>query len=131
MPCRYDPTPEEIRQSQEAQTAKVVKPYIKKLDKLTHENDQLRELLLEHAADKLPENVRKSILAKQVNHRQEDLDRLKKTFEEYLEEAFRVQGSVAFSTRDFQDTMTRLYAVTQADVNKPLASQLGFDPDDF
>ena len=35
MPCRYDPTPEEIRQEKEKAKAALIKPYRAKLDKLT------------------------------------------------------------------------------------------------
>ena len=39
MPCRYDPTPEEIRQGQEKRDKVVMDKMRKDLDRLTKEND--------------------------------------------------------------------------------------------
>lgn len=84
-------------------------------DKLTHENDILRETILE-VAEKFPKAFTATFLKKvgadQVKHRKEDLAR--------LEEVFRKSRNAE-----------KLGLVMLADPNKPLIKQLGFDPDEF
>lgn len=84
-------------------------------DKLTHENDMLREAILE-AAQKAPRAFTATFLKKvgldQIKHRKEDLARLEKTFRK---------------SKDAE----KLGRVMLADPNKPLEKQLGFDPDAY
>jgi hypothetical protein len=84
-------------------------------DKLTHENDILREGILV-AAEKAPKAFTATFLKKvnldQIAHRKEDLRRLEKTF------------------RKLKDA-EKLGRVMLADPNKPLEKQLGFDPDAY
>ena len=35
MPCRYDPSPEELKQEKDEETKRIVAPYLKKLNNLT------------------------------------------------------------------------------------------------
>lgn len=111
MPCTYDPGPSDYLRDERAKNEKMKKD----LDRLTHENDQLREALLNLINDRdyvLPEPVVKKVSENQTKHRKEDLKRLKKTFIE-------------------SEDATRLGLVILADPTKPLEPQLGFDPDDF
>lgn len=112
MPCRYDPTPEEIRASKE----KREQLYKEKLDTLTHERDVAYEHILRFSLDPQNYEIDREYLNKisvsQVAHRKEDLAR--------LEEVFR-------STKDYYN----LGRVVAADPTKPLEEQLGFDPDKF
>ena len=103
MPCRSDYP--EIRT--------VTDPaLVAKLDKLTHENDMLREALLAVPQEHVDAKVRRLIAKDQVAHRKEDLKRLRETFQRNL---------------DFG----RFEKVILADPKKPLEPQLGFDPDAF
>jgi hypothetical protein len=95
-------------------TAQVVA--LKKVaDKLTHENDMLREELL-RIAEINPKLLKpafvKKINAAQIKHRKEDLQRLEQTFR---------------TSKDAE----KLGLVMLADPNKPLEPQLGFDPDAY
>jgi len=87
----------------------------KAADKLTHENDMLREGILA-AAEKSPKAFTATFLKKvnldQIAHRKEDLRRLEKTFR---------------ASKDAE----KLGKVMLADPNKPLEKQLGFDPDAY
>jgi hypothetical protein len=84
-------------------------------DKLTHENDMLREELL-RIAEKDPKLLKpaflKKINAAQIKHRKEDLQRLEQTFRK---------------SRDAE----KLGLVMLADPTKPLEPQLGFNPDAY
>lgn len=60
----------------------------------------------------------------QVEHRQEDVDRLINTFNELIS-----QKNLPNSERDKFNKL--LEATQNADVNKPLEPQLGFDPDEW
>lgn len=84
-------------------------------DKLTHENDMLREAILE-AAQKSPKAFTATFLKKvgldQIKHRKEDLARLEAVFRK---------------SKDAE----KLGKVMLADPTKPLTKQLGFDPDDY
>lgn len=121
MPCRMDDYPPTSYVVREIDTAEVRKlkadlERIKKAaDKLTHDNDMLREAVLK-AANSDPKLYTKTFLKKvgvdQIKHRKEDLARLEKTF------------------RDSKDA-ERLGKVMLADPNHPLEPQLGFDPDKF
>lgn len=83
------------------------------LDRLTHENDVLREAVLSAAEGKpIKKSLLKQVRDNQVQHRKEDLARLEQTF------------------RASKDA-TRLGLVMLADPAKPLKPQLGFDPDAF
>ncbi len=113
MPCQvetYDSGWDRAR-SANAETEK----WKKLADKLTHENDILREGILA-AAEKAPKAFTASFLKKvnldQVAHRKEDLRRLEKTFRK---------------SKDAE----KLGLVMLADPNKPLEKQLGFDPDAY
>lgn len=111
MPCIYDPGPEDHLRDERAKNEKMRKD----LDHLTHENDQLREALLNLINDRnyvLPEPVVQTVSENQTKHRKEDLKRLKKTFME-------------------SEDALRLGLVILADPTKPLEPQLGFNPDEF
>jgi hypothetical protein len=101
MPCQYYAPGEaaSIRANE----------YKAELDRLTRENDRLRELVLTGAVNP---DERKKIEKEQIKHRKEDLARLKKTFTD-------------------QRDAKRLGLVMLADPKRPLEAQLGFDPDDF
>jgi len=122
MPCRYDPTPEEIRASEKVRSDS----YRKKLDKLTAENDTLREALLALTEKRdyvVPESTMKIIKADQIKHRKADLKRLEKS----------LRADLALTT-DFarEQTIQRMIgAVVTANPELPLEPQLGFDPDSF
>lgn len=139
MPCRVELTDSEVEAARRAKTdkeiAKVVKPLQERNDRLTHENDTLREVVLESLATGKMVNITDaqmvSITADQVAHRREDLRRLEQVFRDYLAEAFMSQGPDALFTQDFKDTAERLQKVLDADPNKPLEPQLGFDPDEY
>lgn len=108
MPCNYYLPGEEAEiRATEAR---------KKLDELTAEADRLREIIIEAVINKAVPKVDKKfmslIVARQVAHRQMDLDRLADTFNK---------------NKDAE----RLAKVWAADPAKPLEPQLGFDPDDF
>lgn len=110
-PCTYDPGPEDYLRSERAKNEKMKKD----LDRLTVENDRLREALLNIINDKdyqLPAAVVKEVTKSQEKHRKEDLARLKKTF---------------LASKDAE----RLGLVILADPSKELEPQLGFNPDDF
>ena len=72
MPCRYDPTPEEIAQARKARDAKLIKPYLDKLDKLTR--------LLCESTKKLKDNskVSKELKEWMIQHEKEDKAREEK-----------------------------------------------------
>lgn len=113
MPCTYDESPQEVAQRRQQY---IDDHYVKPLDKLTAENDHLRELLLD-IYDKHPEVTLsltdlKKIKTDQLKHRKEDLTRLQKTFTKNKD-------------------ATRLGKVMLADPKKPLKEQLGFEPDEF
>lgn len=109
MPCTYDPSPEEIA----AATQQRDKYLRTELDRLTKENDRLRELVVGLAEGRTPSKKELDFIYRdQIKHRKEDLKRLEKTFR---------------SRKDAK----RLGLVMLADPNKPLADQLGFDPDSF
>lgn len=116
MPCRYDPSPAEIEAANNARDEKLIKPFRKKLDRLTHENDMLREIVIawrdgNGISDKLEEFV-DTLEDTQIAHRKEDLARLRETFKQ---------------SGDFE----RFEKVVLADPERPLEDQLGFDPDEF
>ena len=142
MPCHVELTEAELEANRRARTekeiAKVVEPLQKRNNDLTHENDQLREAILNivtvlgsDAENLVPSAFFKKIQKNQVEHRKEDLRRLDETFRAYLWAAVAEQGTAAFTTKDFQDTMVRIHAVQDADPNEPLEPQLGFDPDEY
>lgn len=98
MPCRSDYMEPNHRQE---------------LDRLTRENDMLREAVLSLQAGKgLPDAALMLIQEEQIKHRKEDLQRLAKVF------------------RTAKDA-PRLGAVMLADPRKPLEPQLEFDPDAY
>lgn len=88
------------------------------LDRLTKENDMLRESLIKIFEEnpgitlKLPKKLVAAISTAQLKHRRDDLTRLEKTF---------------IKDKDTEN----LQKVWDADPSKPLEPQLGFDPDDF
>lgn len=84
-------------------------------DDLTYQNDVLREIVLEaynSGKIELNDELAHKINVDQMNHRQEDLDRLEKVF---------------LGSRDSE----KLGKVWSADVQYPLEPQLGFDPNEF
>lgn len=80
------------------------------VQRLTRENDELREKLLR--ADRLTDVERQDIERRQIAHRRADLVRLERIFRK---------------TRD----APRLGKVLLADERQPLGEQLGFSPDAF
>lgn len=118
MPCQVEePWESDLRyRKSEAESAKALAEKWKKIaDKLTLENDILREGILA-AAEKAPKAFTASFLKKvnldQIAHRKEDLRRLEKVFR---------------ASKDAE----KLGKVILADPNKPLEKQLGFDPDAY
>lgn len=139
MPCRVDPTPAEIEAGRQAalnrELAKVVEPLQKRNDKLTHENDQLREIILRIAdKDSMPAELWNQIKKDQVEHRKEDLSRLAKTFNEKLAALYRGKKFQIDNQgwRDQRDSLFNfIQLVEKADPEHPLEPQLGFDPDAY
>lgn len=113
MPCTYIESPEEKRAAEKARVDALLKPYRRDLDRLTKENDFLRELVLTLAdGAELTTAQRKHVEETQIHHRKEDLARLKETFK---------------ANNDWD----RFEAVVKASPLEPLEPQLGFDPDEF
>jgi hypothetical protein len=115
MPCRVDGPFSESEVAGMRQADRVKHDKLKATaDRLQHENDILRELLLRVVdGGYQPDEKEMAIVNKeQVKHRKQDLARLKKAFTK---------------SRDAE----RLGKVMLADPNKPLEPQLGFDPDEF
>lgn len=112
MPCRSDymePTPAETTAAHNAAMDSIRI----ELDRLTRENDELREMILRlNGGGQLTEGEAMRVGLEQVDHRKADLARLEKTF---------IQA---------QD-IARLEKVWNADPAFPLAPQLGFNPDDY
>jgi hypothetical protein len=112
MPCQVD---ESYYRGSSNSYSEKANAYKELADNLTHENDMLREAILK-AAETNPELFKKNILdmvlADQIEHRKEDLKRLKKTF---------------MKSKDAE----RLGKVMLANPKLPLEPQLGFDPDEF
>ncbi len=105
MPCQYYTPDEERRMAAEA--------YRKELNRLTHENDMLREaLMVAVSGGEVDPDFLKTVYKNQVKHRKEDLKRLEETFR---------------ASRDAE----KLGLVLLADPTQPLEPQLGFDPDAF
>lgn len=93
------------------------------LDRLTHENDELREALLTlKDGGELRPAMWMKIGREQIKHRKEDLARLDRTLREALRKA---KPGVTNVTLLYE----RLGRVVAADPSKPLEPQLGFDPD--
>lgn len=118
MPCQVEePWESSMRHySSEADKAQALAEKWKKIaDKLTLENDLLREGILA-AAEKAPKAFTTTFLKKvnldQLAHRKEDLRRLEKVFR---------------ASKDAE----KLGKVMLADPSKPLEKQLGFDPDAY
>lgn len=111
MPCRLEPWEQEYERKRMGKEQVVHPDYdrVKKIaDDLTAELDRTREALLDSIEGrKVDRKVLNSIKYSQVMHRKDDLERLRITFEAYLEK------------------------VNNADPKKPLKPQLGFDPDEF
>jgi hypothetical protein len=112
MPCQVD---DSYYRSSSTSYEQAASKFKELADNLTHENDMLREAILK-AAETNPELFNKQTLkivqADQIEHRKEDLKRLKKTF---------------MKSKDAE----RLGKVMLADPKLPLEPQLGFDPDEF
>lgn len=119
MPCTYYTPDEERRMSAEYDRKQRAE-----LDRLTHENDILREALIAATSgNEIDPDFLKTVHENQVKHRKEDLKRLEKTFRKQLSE-----------TNDYareRIIQQMIGAVVTADPLKPLAPQLGFDPDAF
>lgn len=120
MPCQtwepsYDSRAVDAAIAKGNKHAAEAKKFKETADKLTHENDVLREAILA-AAEKNEKLFSASLLKKvgseQVKHRKEDLARLEATFRK---------------SKDAE----KLGLVMLADPTKPLEKQLGFDPDAY
>lgn len=108
MPCRYDEPVGNVDKNRIASLRK-------DLDKLTAENDMLREAVLNLTRDRdfaLDPKVIKIIAEDQTKHRSADLKRLKAVFTK---------------SKDAE----KLGLVMLADPKKPLEPQLGFDADAY
>lgn len=117
MPCMYEsfPTHSEMMKMNSEHIKKLENKFRKDLNKLTLENDILRDVILDIAdtnPELIPAKILKMVEAEQIKHRKEDLKRLEKTFRK---------------TKDAE----RLGKVMLADPNKPLEPQLGFNPDTY
>jgi hypothetical protein len=114
MPCQVETYEDKGWNSARSANAEAER-WKKIADKLTHENDILREVILA-AAEKYPKaftaKVLKQVNLDQIAHRKEDLRRLEKTFR---------------ASKDAE----KLGLVMLADPTKPLEKQLGFDPDAY
>ena len=112
MPCNsdyMDPTPAE-------RETKIRK----EMDKLTRENDLLREMVINlDQGGKLTATELRMVKRNQTAHRKEDLDRLEKTLREAITKGATDSGNV----------YEMLGRVVVADPSQPLEPQLGFDPD--
>lgn len=105
MPCQ-GPSAYEIAAMERGEQKRLI-------DRLTRENDELREKLLTLlSGGTLTKPESNEILASQIAHRKEDLKRLKQQFKKN------------------KDAL-RYGLVGLADPKKPLEPQLGFNPDDF
>lgn len=142
MPCRVELTEAEREAERRARTdreiAKVVEPLQKRNDELTHENDMLREAVLalveryKPTGDAIvPEELLKKIQKNQVEHRKEDLRRLEEFFLNEMWILTQKNGRLALGSDEMLALNAKLQAVRSADPNKPLESQLGFDPDEY
>lgn len=117
----------------------IVAGYKAELDRLTHENDQLRELVIDIVEAGRPVKVAGTVTGPrtsdytitptfwhqitrgQVEHRKADLKR--------LEEIIRENIKHVLQPTEQDIWYAKLGRVLTADPNKPLAPQLGFDPD--
>lgn len=143
MPCRVDPTPQEIEASRIAREKRLTEPLEKEVEKttrrvsaaqkeinnLTDANnalsvrvDYLQDLIWRmdnsltvegQYSDDVEEEI-VAVLERQTQHRQADIDRLVRTLS-------------AAKTIDY----AKLSKVLAADITKPLEPQLGFDPDEI
>lgn len=141
MPCRVDPTPEEIAQAAKRRAEAAAAPAKKEAEKanrrLTASSKQIEALETANNAlsvrvdylqdlvwrmdkadttaayNKLKPEIN-AVLEAQEKHRQADLDRL-------------VRVLSASEPIDYE----KLRKVLAADTSKPLEPQLGFNPDDF
>lgn len=134
MPCRVDPTPEEIEASNRARhdriVAEAIAPFQERNDRLTHENDMLREVILESLASGstvvLTEEQAEAIRKNQVAHLVEDLQRLNETLQGLLDAAIASKNLAGMA-----QYASDLFKVQNADPTMPLQAQLGFDPDSY
>ena len=118
MPCQYY-TPEEERRMAAA-------AYRKELDRLTHENDMLREALMVAVnGGEVDADFLKTVYKNQVKHRKEDLNRLEKTFRAIIAKGEDIDQAYPFNVYE------ALGRTLVADPTKPLSEQLDFDPDEF
>lgn len=94
-------------------------------DHLTHENDQLREMVLKLLdGKKLSKLETDTVWRNQIAHRKEDLARLEKTLRRSIADQ-RAMGRNPVGA----ELTSKLGAVITADPQHPLEPQLGFDPD--
>lgn len=127
MGCRSDymePTPAE----REA-------PLRKELDRLTRENDLLREMVINlDQGGKLTATELKLVKRHQIAHRKEDLARLERTLRELIATAQAgddswIEVKDTGKRIEIRQAYERLGRVITADPVHPLEPQLGFDPD--
>jgi len=101
------------------------------LDRITRENDRLREFLIHlHAGGELSAADWHWIDGEQVKHRKEDLVRLDRALRDII--ATNKDGWVDMPSgrrMALSSAYERLGRVVAADASKPLEPQLGFDPD--
>jgi hypothetical protein len=99
-------------------------PNQRKLDRLTAENDRLREFLIRLREGKTL-TVREWALVDrhQIAHRKEDLARLENTLRAAIAD------QKALGREGGTDLHAKLGLVVTADPKQPLEPQLGFDPD--
>ncbi len=96
------------------------------LDRLTHDNDRLREIIISSATQgaNIPAADWRWVTKDQIAHRKEDLKRLEKTLRAAIADQMRTGYD-----KTVAQLYTKLGAVVSADPSKPLQDQLGFDPD--
>jgi len=114
MPCQSDYMRDPVPPTNKAE-----------LDRLTAENDRLREFLLRlKAGGGLTVREWKVVERDQVAHRKEDLARLENTFRAAISDQ-KAMGR----TGGASELHAKLGLVVTADPALPLEPQLGFDPD--
>lgn len=142
MPCHVELTEAEKEAERRARTereiAAVVKPLMERNDQLTHENDMLRETILNlvgvlgsEAEDLIDTELLERIEKNQVEHRKEDLRRLDDTLRQEMWDHIQKHGPEGLTDPFMLERQALMVKVHSADPNYPLEAQLGFDPDEY
>lgn len=122
-----EPTPAELARGRESDLVAVKA----ELDRLTAENDRLRELVLRLVdGEPVTKQELEWVRREQAAHRKEDLVRLDRALRDII--ATNKDGWVDMPSgrrMALSSAYERLGRVVAADASKPLEPQLGFDPD--